>query len=45
VKAFITTNQPRYFFCGHIHEAAGVTVQIGPTTATNVGKKGYLLEI
>jgi uncharacterized protein len=42
---FIETTQPRYFFCGHIHESEGVTVQIGATTAMNVGKKGFLLEL
>lgn len=45
VKAFIDKVQPRYFFCGHIHEAEGVQVQLGVTTAVNVGKKGYLLEL
>jgi len=45
VADFISVQQPRYFFCGHIHEAAGVTEQIGRTWAMNVGKKGYLLEL
>jgi Icc-related predicted phosphoesterase len=45
VKAFIDAAQPRHFFCGHIHEAEGVRVQMGATTAVNVGKKGYLLEL
>ena len=45
VKEFIARCQPRYFFCGHIHEAEGVTIRIGATEATNVGKKGYLLEL
>jgi uncharacterized protein len=45
MKEFIERRQPRYFFCGHIHEAEGVTIQIGSTQATNVGKKGYLLEL
>jgi Icc-related predicted phosphoesterase len=45
VRAFIESNQPEYFFCGHIHEAAGTVVQIGTTRAQNVGKKGYLLEL
>jgi Icc-related predicted phosphoesterase len=45
VREFIEKQQPRYFFCGHIHEAEGKTVQIGATQATNVGKRGYLLEL
>ncbi len=45
VFEFIEKYQPAYFFCGHIHEAAGVEVTIGKTFCCNVGKKGYLLEI
>ena len=45
VRAFLDTHPPAYFFCGHIHEAAGRVVQMGPTLAANVGKKGYLLEL
>jgi hypothetical protein len=45
VAAFLDAHQPRYFFCGHIHEAEGVEAQIGRTTAVNVGKRGYLLEL
>jgi Icc-related predicted phosphoesterase len=45
MKYFIQSNQPDYFFCGHIHEAEGRQVQIGKTTAVNVGKRGYLLEL
>ena len=37
--------QPRYFFCGHIHEAAGAQDKLGATSAMNVGKKGYLLDL
>ena len=37
--------QPEYFFCGHIHEAAGASVEIGKTHARSVGKAGYLLEL
>lgn len=44
VLDFIEKCQPVYFFCGHIHEAEGATVNIGATRAQNVGKKGYLLE-
>jgi Icc-related predicted phosphoesterase len=45
VKEFIAKEQPAYFFCGHIHESAGVHVELGKTQAWNVGKKGHLLEI
>jgi Icc-related predicted phosphoesterase len=44
VLEFIEKHQPAYFFCGHIHEAEGIVIQMGPTRAQNVGKKGYLLE-
>jgi Icc-related predicted phosphoesterase len=44
VRDFLLQEQPRYFFCGHIHEAAGVAEKLGETSAMNVGKKGYLLE-
>jgi uncharacterized protein len=45
VREFIDAHQPRYFFCGHIHEAEGVTIRIGETEATNVGKRGRLLAL
>jgi Icc-related predicted phosphoesterase len=45
VRDFIQTSQPAHFFCGHIHEAEGVSIDIGPTRAHNVGKKAYLLEL
>jgi Icc-related predicted phosphoesterase len=45
VREFIEQHQPDYFFCGHIHEAAGVETVMGNTRCRNVGKKGYLLEI
>lgn len=44
VRDFIERHQPRHFFCGHIHEAEGVVIQLGATRAQNVGKQGYLLE-
>ena len=45
VRDFIEKEQPGYFFCGHIHEAEGQSIQMGATKAWNVGKKGYLLEL
>ena len=45
VRDFILKHQPEYFFCGHIHEAAGVAVEIGKTRTRSVGKNGYLLEL
>ena len=45
VKDFIDAHQPEYFFCGHIHEAAGRQAQFGRTHAVNAGKSGYLLEL
>lgn len=45
VREFIEQRKPRYFFCGHIHEAEGVQAQIGETWAMNVGKAGHLLEL
>src|SRR5665213_38472 len=45
VREFIEKYQPAYFFCGHIHEAEGVVIQMGATRAQNVGKKGFLLEL
>lgn len=37
--------QPRYLFCGHIHECAGRSEALGATRCFNVGKAGFLLEI
>jgi uncharacterized protein len=45
VREFIEAEQPEYFFCGHIHEAEGVVIQMGSTRAQNVGKRGYALEL
>ena len=45
VRDFIQAHQPEYFFCGHIHEAEGVSTRLGKTQARNVGTKGYLLEL
>ncbi len=45
VRDFIQAHQPDFFFCGHIHEAEGVRIEMGKTHAMNVGKQGYLLEL
>jgi len=45
VKEFLEANQPEYFYCGHIHEAAGREARFGRTLARNVGKTGHLLEL
>lgn len=45
VRDFIEAHQPTHFFCGHIHEAEGVVVQMGSTVARNVGKQGYVLDL
>ncbi len=45
IRDFIDRQQPAYFFCGHIHEAAGTHVTLGKTQCWNVGKKGYLLTL
>ncbi|MEO8597952.1 MAG: metallophosphoesterase [Candidatus Solibacter sp.] len=45
VRDFIQNVQPGHFFCGHIHEAEGVAIEMGKTQARNVGKKAYLLEV
>ena len=45
VRDFIEKHQPDYFFCGHVHESAGVEANLGRTRCRNVGKKGHVLEI
>ncbi|MGB9604515.1 MAG: metallophosphoesterase family protein [Bryobacteraceae bacterium] len=45
LREFVERHQPAYLFCGHIHEAAGVSVRLGATQAFNVGKQGYLLDV
>lgn len=44
MREFVDRYQPEFLFCGHIHEAEGVTAQIGKTRGTNVGKRGYLFD-
>ncbi len=45
MREFLQREKPAYFFCGHIHEAAGVSESLGETLAMNVGPRGYLLEL
>jgi Icc-related predicted phosphoesterase len=45
IAEFLNAHQPEWFFCGHIHESAGVEAIIGATRGRNLGKQGYLLEI
>jgi uncharacterized protein len=45
VREFVLKVQPAHFFCGHIHEAEGVEIEMGGTRARNVGKKAHLLEL
>jgi Icc-related predicted phosphoesterase len=45
IRKFIEDRQPAYFYCGHIHEAAGATDRIGETFGYNVGKTGRILEL
>lgn len=45
VREFIEKEQPAWFACGHVHEAAGVVTQLGATRAVNAGKSGYLIEV
>jgi len=45
VRDFIDRYQPLYFYCGHIHEAAGAHEVIGRTQCWNVGPLGRILEL
>ena len=45
VREFVDRRQPEYFYCGHVHEAAGAMDRIGRTQGWNVGKAGVLLEV
>ena len=45
LRAWLERSQPAYLFCGHIHEAAGLSDCLGPTRCFNVGKQGYTIEI
>jgi Icc-related predicted phosphoesterase len=45
LRKWVERAQPKYLFCGHIHETAGLSDLIGATQCFNVGKQGYTLEI
>jgi Icc-related predicted phosphoesterase len=45
VREFIDQHQPVYFYCGHIHEAAGQQDTMGRTQGWNVGKRGQVLTL
>ena len=45
VRSYIEKYQPMHCFCGHIHEGAGRVVKLGSTVASNVGKRGRILEL
>ena len=45
VRNFIEQTQPEYFYCGHIHEAAGQQDTIGKSRGWNVGKCGQVLDL
>ena len=45
VRDFIVRNQPAYFYCGHIHEAAGREDTFGRTVGWNVGIEGKVLDL
>lgn len=45
LRAWVEREQPEMLFCGHIHECAGRSDQIGRTRCFNVGKSGYLLNL
>lgn len=45
LRAWVERTQPKYLFCGHIHECAGRSDVIGATKCFNVGKAGYALDV
>lgn len=45
VAEFIRKEQPEWFLCGHIHEAAGREALLDKTRGVNAGKQGFLLEL
>lgn len=45
LRAWVEREQPRYLFCGHIHETAGQSERLGATQCVNVGKQGWTMEL
>jgi Icc-related predicted phosphoesterase len=45
LRDWVDREQPRYLFCGHIHECAGKSDRLGATQCFNVGKLGHLIEV
>jgi uncharacterized protein len=45
LREWVERVQPEFLFCGHIHEGAGLSDQIGHTQCFNVGKQGYAIEV
>ena len=45
LRAWVDREQPAWLFCGHIHECAGQTDDIGRTQCVSLGKAGYVVEI
>lgn len=45
IRTWVEKAQPKYLFCGHIHETAGMHDLLGETQCINVGKQGYAIEI
>lgn len=45
LRDWVERVQPRYLFCGHIHECAGKSDRVGATECFSVGKQGYLIEV
>jgi uncharacterized protein len=44
LREWVEREQPRFLFCGHIHETAGLSDKLGETQCINVGKEGFVLE-
>lgn len=45
LRTWVEKAQPVRLFCGHIHESAGIEINLGSTKCTNVGPRGYLFEL
>ena len=45
VRAVIEAKQPKFVVCGHIHDSAGQTAEIGKTTVINAGPVGTIWEL